>query len=200
MNNKNNFLYLYLVLAVFLSCLFININHKSTLEYNENKYTKDDKTTNVVGNDIKNIVYTDKIAVLTFHRVAEHDIKEKIFKDNEWVNDMEIFEQQMQYLYDNGYETLSSDEFYCWYKKECEFSKKTVLLTFDDGDAELYYNVLPILQKFNFKATAFIIGEYVKDITAPFDGITKNYIGRDLINEIQVVYPNIEFHFQFFYQ
>lgn len=136
---------------------------------------------------------TNEIAILTWHRVATHEIKEQYFKNDEWVNDLDVFEEQMKYLYDNGYKTLSSEEFYCWYQKKCEYPKKTVMLTFDDGDVEIYYNVLPILKRYNFNAISFVIGSKIKDVTDKFDGITRNYIGRDLISEIKLNYPNLEF-------
>ena len=32
---------------------------------------------------------------------------------------------------------------------------KTIIITFDDGYKDIFYNALPILKKYNFKATCF---------------------------------------------
>ena len=77
--------------------------------------------------------------------------------------------------------------------KKQEFPRKTVVLTFDDGDYELYYLVLPILKKYGFKGAAFVIGSYVKESTEVYnDSAVEYYIGKDLINKTEIDYPNID--------
>ena len=135
----------------------------------------------------------DKIPILTFHRIVSDENKKNQYSTNQWVSSVVDFEKQMKFLYDNGYRTISIQEFEKWYDKRIELPNKVVMLTFDDGDYELYYVVLPILKKYNFKATAFIIGSLVEDITEPFHDKGIYTIGRDKINEISKVYPNLQF-------
>ena len=135
----------------------------------------------------------DAIPVLTWHKVATHEIKEKYHKNNQWVNDLDEFKEQMEYLHENGYKTISLDEFYSWYKGEVEYDNKTVVITIDDGDIENYYNVLPVLKQYNFKATVFMVGDRVKE-SVDWDPQTggANYLTEELIAKMEQEYPKFE--------
>lgn len=135
-----------------------------------------------------------KLVILTYHRVVATSVKEKYFKDNEWVNDLSLFEKQMKYLHEEGYKTLSLDEYYDWYTGKVKYdTSKTCLITFDDGDIENYYNVLPILKRYNLKATVFIVGSRVQSSTDWVkDSCEPQYLTEELINKMQEEYPNFE--------
>ena len=133
------------------------------------------------------------VPVLAFHGFAPAETKNQLFADNKWIDDIEGFEQQMQYLYDNGWTTLTADEFYAWHSGEIEIPKKSCLLTFDDGYYEMYYTILPILQKYDFNATCFIVGSYTPDLTASYNPKIRNMIGWDKIQDIKSIDANIQF-------
>lgn len=126
-----------------------------------------------------------KIPIITFHRTAQSSVKKEYFPNDEWVNDLDIVNEQLQYLYDNGWKTIDLDEFYCWYNKDCEFDKKTFVITIDDGDSEAYYNILPLLKKYNFKATLFAIGVSIPEKTEPLEEPTRKKLGYDKIKELR---------------
>ncbi len=133
------------------------------------------------------------IPVLTYHRVATHEIKEKYYKDNKWVNCLDDFTSNMQYLYDNGYKTLSMDEFCDWYYGKVEYdTEKTVLITFDDGDMENYYNVLPVLKNFGFKATVFVVGTNTEKSNGVFDEIKQSFMDEATLEKMRKEYPDFE--------
>ncbi|AEB76861.1 polysaccharide deacetylase family protein [Clostridium botulinum] len=79
----------------------------------------------------------------------------------------ENFENQMKYLKDNNYTTLTLDELYSFFENNIPIPKKSVVLTFDDGYKDNYETAYPILKKYGFKATVFVItncidtGEYL---------------------------------------
>lgn len=50
------------------------------------------------------------------------------------------------------------DEYYDWYKGKRTLKKKSIVLTIDDGDYELYYLVAPVLKRYGF-AVVGISGE-----------------------------------------
>ena len=99
----------------------------------------------------------------------------------------------MEYLFNNGYKTISTEEFYKWYKGEIDFYGKTVMITIDDGKYEAYYLVYPIIKKYNFKATSFIVGSRTKNKTKKYNKTEINFIGLDIVNKVRKEYPNFEF-------
>ena len=137
--------------------------------------------------------YTRRIPVFAFHRLVPEDVKKEKFPKNEWVGSINIFESMIKYLFNNGYKTISTLEFFKWYTNQLELDKKTVLITIDDGFYEDYYLVYPIIKKYNFKATSFILGCNIKNKTAPYNKYISNFIGMDVINKIRHEYPNFEF-------
>ncbi len=143
--------------------------------------------------DKKDFGYAEKIPVLTFHRLVPDDVKKEVYPDNQWVGSVSVFAQMMEYLYNNGYETISTEEFYEWYIGNREYSKKTVVITFDDGFYEDYYLALPILKKYNLKATSFVVGSRIKNVTRPYNKYKTAFLGLDVINKVRKEYPNFEF-------
>lgn len=134
-----------------------------------------------------------KIPILTYHRIVPDNVKEESFRDDKWTSSLGLFEKEMEYLHDSGYTTISAEEFENWYDGKAEFPKKTVMLTFDDGDYEIYYLVLPILQKYGFKATSFLIGSDVTVKTPAYDENARCNIGSDLIQKVREEYPALDF-------
>ncbi|WP_409252179.1 polysaccharide deacetylase family protein [Bacillus sp. SCS-153A] len=103
----------------------------------------------------------DAIPILTYHRVlSKEDIKDTHYINGE-ISSMivftEEFEQQMNYLYENGFETLTMKELYAYLNEEIEIPDKSVVITFDDGFKDNYEEAYPILKKYGFNATNFIV-------------------------------------------
>ena len=61
-------------------------------------------------------------------------------------------ERQLQYLQDNGYETIFLEDL-----AHVEQYKKPIILTLDDGYDDNYTQLFPLLQKYGMKATIFMI-------------------------------------------
>lgn len=133
-----------------------------------------------------------KVVVLAYHKVVPSEIKEKYYKDDPWIDTTERFEKQMKYLHDMGYTTLSMDEYEDWRNGKKKIPLRTVMVTIDDGDVETYYEMMPILKKYNLKATYFMIGEKVQKITDKYDSSKKQFLGSDLIEKAKKDYPNVE--------
>lgn len=120
-----------------------------------------------------------KIAVLTYHD----------FTNGEPENSMQInkdtFEEEMKYLYDHHYHTLTLEDIECFIEKSCKLPKKSVLITIDDGWKSELEIAAPILKKYHLNATIFYIGEN-------YDGHNENFINLEDIQLIKEEYPNIE--------
>lgn len=66
------------------------------------------------------------------------------------------FDKQMNYLKSNGYTVIGLDEI-----EQAARYAKPVIITFDDGYEDNYTNAYPILKKYNFKATVFLISSFM---------------------------------------
>lgn len=119
-----------------------------------------------------------QIPVLMYHNIV---LDEKFNNQPDTVS-VTMFDEQMKYLYDNNYKTLSMQEFYCWKIGNCSIPEKSVLLTFDDGFYGIYYLGEPILKKYNFVASAFLIGSTINETTNDYNPNKYGTIGLDVVN------------------
>lgn len=99
--------------------------------------------------------YQKDIPVLMYHRVISSE-KEKGVYDTAILK--EEFEKQMRYLIDNNYEIVTFEDLADGKYKE-RFEKKYVIITFDDGYKDNYYNVLPILKKYGIKIVLYLVSD-----------------------------------------
>lgn len=135
---------------------------------------------------------SSSVLVLTYHHLLNKDDKEKYFKDNMYVATTEDFEEQLKYLKENGYNSISSDDLYDWLQFKTELPEKSVLITFDDGYTSTYKYALPLLEKYGYKSIVFCTGNVIKDTTEIFDPSILQFMGYDLINDIKNNHPILE--------
>lgn len=132
----------------------------------------------------------EQLAILQYHHIIpEADIK-KYFKDSSYPLSLETFEEEMEYLHDNGYQTLTIEEFIKWKEKKIKLPEKSVMITIDDGCTSLKEYINPVLKKYNFTAIAFIITERVNKTTPKFKLDVVEYVGTDFLNDKNL---NLEF-------
>lgn len=67
----------------------------------------------------------------------------------------DVFKNQMQYLKDKGYTTLTMNDLINFFDSGTAIPKRSVLLTFDDGYEDFYTDAYPILSSLGFHATMF---------------------------------------------
>jgi peptidoglycan/xylan/chitin deacetylase (PgdA/CDA1 family) len=68
----------------------------------------------------------------------------------------EAFEAQIKYLYENGWHSYTMEEAI---NQNKNLPLKSVVITFDDGYQDNLKNALPILKKYGFKATIYLVNE-----------------------------------------
>ena len=95
------------------------------------------------------MVHPTGIPVLMYHKVGDD-------KDNDAVIREDLFREQMKFLKDNGYNPLTMDQLYDYVVNGAAVPEKPVVLTFDDGYADTYSIVYPIMKEYGFPATVFI--------------------------------------------
>lgn len=74
-----------------------------------------------------------------------------------WTTGTSEFERQMQLLKDSGYHAVTLDELHEWQTGRRELPGKPIVITFDDGDGSVYDLALPILARYEFRATLFVV-------------------------------------------
>jgi peptidoglycan/xylan/chitin deacetylase (PgdA/CDA1 family) len=67
----------------------------------------------------------------------------------------------MNLLYQWGYKTISVELLSRAITQGAELPPKPVILTFDDGSETTYTTALPIMQRYNFTGTSYIVYHYV---------------------------------------
>jgi peptidoglycan/xylan/chitin deacetylase (PgdA/CDA1 family) len=81
---------------------------------------------------------------------------------------LEHFEEQMAYLYDNGFHTLSLSEVKDFYYHGKKLPDNSVLLTFDDCYQSILKYAYPLLKKYSFHAVAFVVTGWLHDAPKEF--------------------------------
>lgn len=71
------------------------------------------------------------------------------------------FRDDMKYLANNGYTSITMDELYNYLVHNESLPDKPVLITFDDGYTDNYTNAFPILKEYHMQATLFMIGDAI---------------------------------------
>lgn len=107
--------------------------------------------------------YKSGIPILGYHNVVSDEDKAKYHRGDIYTMAVSDFEKQMKYLSDNQFNTLSLGEVTEWYEGRMEMPLKSVVITFDDGFETFNTIVKPILEKYNLKATCFVIGVLCQD-------------------------------------
>jgi peptidoglycan/xylan/chitin deacetylase (PgdA/CDA1 family) len=88
------------------------------------------------------------------------------------------FAQQMQYLKDNNFTTITLDEWMAARTGRSSLPRNPVILTFDDGRLGVYQNAFPILKRNGQKAILFLISREV-------GRVVKGYLDWSMVREMQ---------------
>lgn len=97
--------------------------------------------------------YGDKVAVLIYHHVDNHDTSSVTITTN-------LLDRQLRYLSKRGYHFITMEDFRR-YMEGGPVERNAVLMTFDDGYASFYNNVLPVMSKYGVQPVDFVITESV---------------------------------------
>ncbi len=94
-----------------------------------------------------------KIVVLMYH-----GLRKDVSAQNEYVIAPSDFENDLKYLEENGYNTITVNDLINYFEKGTPLPSKPIMLTFDDGYYNNYIYAYPLLQKYNMKAVISPIG------------------------------------------
>ncbi len=130
----------------------------------------------------------NKVPVLMYHRIIdESDLVENHYDDNGNLHDTIVtlndFEEQMRYLKEKGFTTLTMPEFQAYMNEELKVPANSVLITFDDGFKDNYINAYPVLKKHNFNATIFLITGNIDRKSHDYNPAEIQYVSIEDINK-----------------
>ena len=112
-----------------------------------------------------------------------------ILKDKKLQNDYTIpptlFENDLKYLTDNGYTTVTVEDLINYVYHGRDLPDKCIMLTFDDGYYNNYYYAFPLLKKYKCKAVISPIASMTEKFTQTQDiSVTYGHISDDNIREM----------------
>jgi glycosyltransferase involved in cell wall biosynthesis/peptidoglycan/xylan/chitin deacetylase (PgdA/CDA1 family) len=96
----------------------------------------------------------DEIVILMYHRVNNHIPKELAVTEKN-------FKWQMNYLKRNHYRIISLNRAYEMMKVKT-IKGKYLVLTFDDGYEDFFYNAFPILKEHNYPAIVYLVPGFIE--------------------------------------
>ena len=123
----------------------------------------------VPSENVDQIANGAKVLVLNYHQVGT--------SFNPLTMPVKFFDEQMAYLVNSGYVSITPQELYDGLSGVAALPEKPVLITFDDGYVDNYVNAFPILQKYGLKATIFVV--------PAFTGVNYGYLTWDQLREME---------------
>lgn len=95
------------------------------------------------------------IPVLTYHDISHN-------KDHQSLAvSPDAFASQMEWLYSDGWHSLSLSEFEDWLSGDRNIQEKSFMITFDDGYESIMEYAFPLFEYYGFRGVFNIIGGYV---------------------------------------
>lgn len=114
-----------------------------------------------VGTTNKTTTSKRGLPVLMYHFFYDASKGEK-GPDNNWM-EVSAFDQQMKYLSDNNFYFPSWQEVEDYIDGKKTLPDKSVVVTIDDGDQTYIKYAIPIIEKYNVKATSFVVTSWNGD-------------------------------------
>ncbi|MBR2215468.1 MAG: polysaccharide deacetylase family protein [Selenomonadaceae bacterium] len=92
--------------------------------------------------------------ILEYHMVCSGEIEPE---ETAYNVPPEDFREELAYLQREGYTTISLLEYMKAKRGKLTLPEKPIVLTFDDGYADNYYEMLPIIEEYGMKATVYMV-------------------------------------------
>lgn len=107
-----------------------------------------------------------KIPVIVYHSIDNDKSNLSLTINN--------FEKQINFLKQNGFISRGLDEI-------DKHKKKQIIITFDDGYKDVHKFALPILKKYDFKATCFLVSNLIGKKNY-WDSLRSDFVPKNLMN------------------
>lgn len=127
----------------------------------------DEKNPAVTANkNLKTIEKTDpietiKAPILMYHYIRDYQNPQDKIGTGLSVSPQN-FEEQLKIIQAEGFETITLDDMDSAWRGEKKLPEKPLIITFDDGYEDFYTAAFPLLQKYNMKATIYMIANLIE--------------------------------------
>jgi biofilm PGA synthesis lipoprotein PgaB len=115
----------------------------------------------LMANEMPNMCSHDQnqneFTILSYHEIADNS--ETL--DATYAVTPSHFDEQMNWLIDNGYHFISVDDILKYRKNGKKLPEKAVLITFDDGYQSVYANAYPVLKKHKIPFVIALVGSWL---------------------------------------
>ncbi|MGL4859801.1 MAG: polysaccharide deacetylase family protein, partial [Enterobacteriaceae bacterium] len=138
------------------------------------------------------------VPVLTFHHLLL-DKENKRFRHTSTTTSVQAFTSQMEFLQQQGYQTISAYELERYINNQINLPGKVVLITFDDGLKSVYRYAYPVLKRLGFEATLFIISSRIKRNPQPWNPNSLQFLSVSELEEMQDI-CDIQSHTHFMHR
>lgn len=143
---------------------------------------------NVINDDTQTqieFVYNRRreMPILMYHRVIRS--QEEIGHHKTYI-EYEKLEKQFKYLKKKGFKTITFKDLSEMSSLSERFKSRNIILTFDDAYEDNYYNLLPLLKKYNFRAVIYVTNlDYNKwDVESSLSEKKFNLMTDDMLTEM----------------
>ena len=107
--------------------------------------------------------------ILLYHHISDN------IENNRYYVSIDSFRQQMQSLRDWGYTSLTPSKLLDVLIYGGELPPRPVVITFDDGNQDVYQNAFPIMKEMGFTGGFYIVGQYLN---------AKDFVTTDELKEM----------------
>lgn len=151
-------------------------------------------STVILPKEIKSVNGTVNSEAISLPVIMYHHLTQKSSREGKYTLMAEQFRKDMEYLKDNGYETVDTKSLTEYTDGKSDLPEKPIMITFDDGFESFYVLATPILEEMEMKASVFVIGYLADEYTRLNDhNINYSYLTWDEIYELDKS-PLIEVH------
>jgi peptidoglycan/xylan/chitin deacetylase (PgdA/CDA1 family) len=103
-----------------------------------------------------------RVPIVMYHYISEAPPESDRIRKNLSIPP-QLFEQHLQYLKGHGYATVSLHQLLLHLTRGEPLPANPIILTFDDGYRDNYENAFPLLQKYGYTATFFLITNFIDE-------------------------------------
>lgn len=99
-----------------------------------------------------------------------HDIPASRVSASRLAVPVDVFAAQLEYLHSEGFETLNASTVAVALANGARLPERAVVITYDDGFADVHERALPLLSRYNFTATVYVTTEWIQDVKSTCSG------------------------------